>query len=136
MSKVEYISRETMKPLIEPYGLSEAVRVGQMLHIAGQTGLDEQHQLVEGGLKAQARQAFRNIKAIIELAGGQAENLVHLTWYLADGPEPRPFLEDATEVLAAKTEILPGIKPGSTAVRVKALLTPDLLIEIQAIAAL
>lgn len=136
MSKVEYVTREVMKPLIEPFGLSEAVRVGSMLYLAGQTGMDETHRIVEGGLKAQARQAFRNIKAVIELAGGGAENLVHLTWYLADGPAARSFMEDATEVLAAKEEVLPAIRPGSTAVRVKELLTPEILIEIQAICAL
>lgn len=136
MSKVEYITREAMQPLIEPFGLSEAVRVGQMLYLAGQTGMDETHQIVEGGLKAQAVQAFRNIKAVIALAGGDAENLVHLTWYLADRPDARSFMEDATEVLAAKEAVLPGVRPGSTAVRVKELLTPEILIEIQAICAL
>jgi 2-iminobutanoate/2-iminopropanoate deaminase len=136
MSKVQTISREAMKPLIEPYGLVEAVRAGGLLYIAGQTGLDETHQVVAGGLKAQAVQAFRNIKAIIELAGGQAENLVHLTWYLADGPAARAFMEDAVDVTAAREEVFPGLKTGSTAVRVKELLTPELLIEIQAVAAL
>jgi 2-iminobutanoate/2-iminopropanoate deaminase len=136
MSKVEYVTRDFMKPLIEPFGLSEAVRVGQMLYIAGQTGMDETHQIVAGGLKAQALQAFRNIKAVVEAAGGEVENLVQLTWYLADGPAARSFMEDAIEVTAAKEEVLPGIRPGSTAVRVKELLTPEILIEIQSICAL
>jgi enamine deaminase RidA (YjgF/YER057c/UK114 family) len=129
MATVEYVTRDFMKPLIEPYGLSEAVKsVGQMLFIAGQTGMNERHQIVEGGLKAQALQAFRNIKAIVELAGGSVENLVHLTWYLSDGPAARSFVEDATDIVLAKEEIMPGIKPGSTAVRVKELLTPEILI--------
>jgi 2-iminobutanoate/2-iminopropanoate deaminase len=136
MPKVEYVTRDFMKPLIEPFGLSEAVRVGQMLYIAGQTGMDETHQIVAGGLKAQALQAFRNIKAVVESAGGEVENLVQLTWYLADGPDARALMEDAIEVTAAKDEVLPGIRPGSTAVRVKELLTPEILIEIQSICAL
>jgi 2-iminobutanoate/2-iminopropanoate deaminase len=136
MSKVQTITREHMRPLIEPYGLAEAVRAGDLLFIAGQTGLDEQHQVVDGGLKAQATQAFRNIRAVIELAGGRPENLVHLTWYLADGPAARSFMEDALDVTAARDEVFPGVVAGSTAVRVKELLTPDLLVEIQAIAAL
>ena len=136
MSKVQLISREAMKPLIEPYGLVEAVRTGDLLYLAGQTGLDENHRVVAGGLKAQAVQAFRNIKAIVELAGGRAENLVHLTWYLADGPAARSFMEDAIDVTAAREEVFPGLRTGSTAVRVKELLTPELLIEIQAVAAL
>ena len=136
MEKVEHITREAMKPLLQPYGLSEGVRVGTMLYLAGQTGLDAQHQIVPGGLKAQAIQTFRNIKALVELAGGRVDNLVHLTWYLADRPLARSFLEDATDVIAAKDEEMPGVKPGSTAVRVKELLTPEILIEIQAVAAL
>jgi enamine deaminase RidA (YjgF/YER057c/UK114 family) len=136
MSKIQPISRAAMKPLIEPYGLAEAVRVGDLLYLAGQTGMNEQHQIVDGGLKAQAVQAFRNIKAIIELAGGDPANLVHLTWYLADGPAARSFMEDALDVTAAREEVFPGLVTGSTAVRVKELLTPELLIEIQAVAAL
>jgi len=136
MSKVQTISREAMKPLIEPYGLVEAVRAGDLLYLGGQTGIDESHQIVAGGLKAQAVQAFRNIKQVIEAAGGRAENLVHLTWYLADGPTARSFMEDAIEVTAAREEVFPGLKTASTAVRVKELLTPELLIEIQAVAAL
>jgi enamine deaminase RidA (YjgF/YER057c/UK114 family) len=136
MPKVEHITRDSMKPLLDPYGLSEAVKSGTMLTLGGQTGIGTDHQVVAGGLKAQAAQAFRNIREIVELAGGRAENLVHLTWYLVEGPKPRSFLEDAMDVMAAREEVMPGIKPGSTAVRVKALLTPEILIEIQAVAAL
>lgn len=135
MADVEAITRPAMQSLIGPYGLCEATRVGDLLYIAGQTGLDPgTHAVVEGGLRAQAVQAFKNIKAIIALAGGRPENLVHLTWYLADGP--RSFMEDAIDVTAARGEVLPGVVTGSTAVRVRALLTPELLIEIQAVAAL
>jgi 2-iminobutanoate/2-iminopropanoate deaminase len=136
VAKVEYITRDHMKPLLEPYGLSEAVRHGSTLTIAGQTGMNAQAQIVEGGLKAQALQAFRNIREIIELAGGSIENIVHLTWYLADAPSALSFVEEAIDVTMARAEILPGIAPGSTAVRVKALLTPEILIEIQTVVAL
>ena len=134
MAKVEYVTRTAMKALLEPYGLSEAVKHGSTLTLSGQTGIDAQHNLVEGGLKAQALQAFRNIREIVELAGGRAENLVHITWYLAGGE--RSFMEDALDVTAARNEVFPGLAPGSTAVRVKELLTPEILIEIQAVAAL
>jgi enamine deaminase RidA (YjgF/YER057c/UK114 family) len=135
MAKVEYVTREAMKPLLEPFGLCEAARGGGLLHLGGQVGMGPDHQIVDGGLAAQARQAFRNIKAVIEAAGGRAENLVHLTWYLVEGPDGRTFMEDAMEVTAARGEVLPGITPPSTAVRVGALLTPEILIEIQAVAA-
>ncbi|HWA29814.1 MAG TPA: RidA family protein [Rhizomicrobium sp.] len=134
MSRVEYVTRPHMKPLIEPYGLSEAVRHGALLTVAGQTGMNREHQIVAGGLKAQALQAFRNIAEIIACADGDPANLVHLTWYLA--PSNRSFMEDAIDVTAARMEVFPGIAPGSTAVRVKELLTSDILVEIQAVCAL
>jgi enamine deaminase RidA (YjgF/YER057c/UK114 family) len=134
MSKVEYVTRPHMRQLLEPFGLSEAVRHGQTLTLGGQTGINAEHQIVEGGLKAQALQAFRNIKEVVEFAGGDIANLVHLTWYLA--PSARGFMEDAIDVTMARNEVLLGIAPGSTAVRVNALLTPEILIEIQAVAAL
>ena len=132
-SMTEYLTRAHMKPLLEPFGLSEAARSGRTLWLGGQTGMDETHQIVAGGVKAQALQAFRNIKAVLELAGAGPENLVHLTWYLA--PSDRSFMEDALEVTAARNEVLPGVTPPSTAVRVTALLTPEILVEIQAVAA-
>jgi len=134
MTGVERITRTHMKPLIEPYGLCEATRHGDTLHIAGQTGMSHDHQIVGGGMRAQALQAFRNIREIIETAGGRAENLIGLTWYLADGS--RSFLEDAFDVTAARDEIFPGVIAGSTAVRVTSLLTPEILVEIQAVCAL
>jgi enamine deaminase RidA (YjgF/YER057c/UK114 family) len=136
MSKVECITREHMKPLLEPYGMSEAVRAGAMVHLAGQTGMDEHHRIAGGGLQPQALQAFRNIKAVIELAGGGVENLVSLTWFLADGPHARSMMEDCAAVMAAQQTVMPGVRPASTAVRVKELLTPEILVEIQAVAAL
>jgi 2-iminobutanoate/2-iminopropanoate deaminase len=133
VAKFERITRAHMKPLLEPYGLCEATRHGDTLTLGGQTGIDATHQVV-GDLKAQAAQAFRNIREVIEAAGGRAENLVHLTWYLAESG--RSFMEEAFEITAAREEALPGVVCPSTAVRVKALLTPDILIEIQAVAAL
>jgi enamine deaminase RidA (YjgF/YER057c/UK114 family) len=134
MSKVTHFTRNSMRPLLAPYGLVEAVRHGDTLTIAGQTGIGANHQIVEGGLKAQALQAFRNIREIIALAGGRVENIVHLTWYLA--ARERSFMEDALEITMARNEILPGVTAGSTAVRVKELLTPDILVEIQTVVAL
>jgi enamine deaminase RidA (YjgF/YER057c/UK114 family) len=134
MANTQTITREAMRPLIEPYGLAEAVRAGNMLYIAGQTGMDETHQIAAGGLKAQAAQAFRNIRAVLEAAGGAPESLVSMTWYVVESP--RSFMEDALEITAARAEVFPGLVTGQTAVRVKGLLAPEMLIEIQAVAAL
>jgi enamine deaminase RidA (YjgF/YER057c/UK114 family) len=134
MVTVERFTRPFMKPLLEPYGLCEATRHGDTLVLGGQTGMNSEHRVVEGELRAQAEQAFRNIREVVEFAGGNVENLVHLTWYLAESP--RSFMEDALDVTAARNDVLPGMVAPSTAVRVKALLLPEILIEIQAVVAL
>src|ERR1700733_3836430 len=113
----ERFTRAHMKPLIEPYGLCEAVRHGNTLHLSGQTGMDARHMIVEGGLKAQALQAFRNIEEVIACAGGRARDLIGLTWYLAESP--RGMMEDALDVTAAREEVFPGLVAASTAVRVR-----------------
>jgi len=131
---MERLTRPHMKALIEPYGLCEAVRHGATLTLAGQTGMDAGHRIVEGGLKAQASQAFCNIAEVLTLAGASSDNLVHLTWYVA--PTGKSFMEDALEITAARNEVFPNLVAGSTAVRVQELLTPEILIEIQVVAAL
>lgn len=133
---MEHLTRAEMKPLLEPYGLCEAVLKGRTLHISGQTGIGESHQVVAGGLRAQATQAFRNLKAVVELAGGTTADIVSLTWYLTEAADGRTFMEEAVEVMAAKEEVMPGVRPAMTAVRVAGLLTPDLRIEIQGVAQL
>lgn len=130
----ERFTRAHMKALIEPYGLCEAVRHGNTLYLGGQTGMDARHVIVDGGLKAQALQAFRNIEDVVDYAGGQASNLISLTWYLAESP--RSMMEDALDVTVAREEVFPGLIAASTALRVKALLTPEILIEVQAVCAL
>jgi enamine deaminase RidA (YjgF/YER057c/UK114 family) len=134
LSKVQTFTRAAMAPMIEPYGLAEATRVGDLLYIAGQTGMGPDGQVVGSGIRSQALHAFRSIREIIELAGGDPSDLVSLTWYLAESP--RDFMADAVDVTAAREEVFPGVRTGSTAVRVKALLTPELLVEISAVAAL
>src|SRR5690242_5912443 len=100
MPKIDRLTRDCMKPLMEPYGLCEAVRHGDTLTIGGTTGIDESQEVVTGGLKAQALQAFRNIKAILEAAGTTPDNLIHLTWYMAGAPTT--MLEDSFTVTAAR----------------------------------
>ncbi len=131
---VDHITREHMKPLLEPYGLSEATRHGGLLFLGGQTGMSPQFQIVDGGLKAQALQAFRNIREIVEFAGGSMgrPDAPHLVSH-RHGPQLHGGFAGGDGGAAGGAA---GIRPGATAVRVKELLTPEILIEIQAVAAL
>ena len=68
---------------IGPY--SQAIRAGNTVYCSGQIALDPASgQLVEGGIEAQARRAFSNLKAVAEAAGGSLAHCVKLTLFLTD----------------------------------------------------
>ena len=64
---------------------SEAVRVGQMLYLSGQIGIDPAtSKLAPGGIAAETRQTMENIKASLEKHGSSMAEVVKCTVYLAD----------------------------------------------------
>ncbi len=70
-------------PRIGPY--SQAVRVGDLVFTAGQPGIDPATGQVAGEtFEAQARQAFANLRAVLEDAGSRMERVVKVTCYVAD----------------------------------------------------
>ena len=68
---------------IGPY--SQAVRAGNTVYFSGQIPLDPATgAIVAGGIEAQARRAFDNLKAVAEEAGGSFDKIVRLGLYLTD----------------------------------------------------
>ncbi len=68
---------------IGPY--SQAIRTGNAVYLSGQIGLDPgSGQLVKGGIEAEARRVFENLKAVAEASGKGLGDVVKLTIYLAD----------------------------------------------------
>jgi reactive intermediate/imine deaminase len=64
---------------------SQAVRVGDTVYMSGQIPLDPASmQLVEGGIEAQVRRVFENLKAVAEAAGGSLAQAVKVNVYLTD----------------------------------------------------
>lgn len=63
---------------------SSAVRVGDMLFLAGQIGTDSTGTLVTGGIEAETRQTLENIKAALQRAGSSMDRVVKCTAMLAD----------------------------------------------------
>jgi 2-iminobutanoate/2-iminopropanoate deaminase len=107
-------------------GMSQAVRSGDFVFLAGQVAMNENAEIVgENDPRRQAEQCFRNIEVLAKLAGGSLADVVRLTCYLSD--------ESAYSAYSAiKTELFPERAPASTAVIVKALLDPRLLLEVEA----
>ena len=65
---------------------SSAVKVGNMLYLAGQLGTDK-GKLAEGGIGPETKQALTNIKIVLEANGSDMEHVVKCTVFLADMKE-------------------------------------------------
>ena len=110
-------------------GYSPAASGGGMLFVSGQVALDGAGDLVGAGdCGEQARQTFRNVGEVLESAGAGWDDVVKLTAFLVD-----PADYDA--YAAARLEVFPDGGPASSTVIVAALVRPEFLIEIEAVAA-
>ena len=110
---------------IGPY--SQAIQVGNMLFASGQLGIDPATgNFVEGAVKEQTAQAFKNVKAILTEAGLDISDVVKTTVFLADMGD----FGAMNEVYASQFE---GVFPARSAVAVKTL-PKNGLVEIEVIA--
>jgi 2-iminobutanoate/2-iminopropanoate deaminase len=111
---------------------SQAVRVetgdAVWIHVSGQIAIDREGTLVgPGDLRAQTRQVFENLKAILEANGATFGDAVKIGAYLTT-------LDDLAAMREVRSEYLTSEPPASTAVQVVALVVPDALIEIDLVA--
>ena len=98
---------------IGPY--SQAVRAGTTVFLSGQIPLDPgTGELVQGDIAAQARQAFANLRAVCEAAGGSLDGVVRLGLYLTD-------LGDFAAVNAVMAELFTAPYPARSTIEVSAL---------------
>lgn len=81
--QVQFLNSEEARGL--PF--SEAVRVGDMLYLSGQLGVDASRKLVPGGIGPETRQTLENIKATLERHGSSLDRVVKATVMLADMKE-------------------------------------------------
>ena len=67
---------------VGPY--NQAVAVGNLVYTAGQIPLDQQGNMVPGGVKEQTEQVIANLKAVLEAAGSSLDKAVKATVFLKD----------------------------------------------------
>jgi enamine deaminase RidA (YjgF/YER057c/UK114 family) len=128
---VEYLNTPGVP---EPQGFTHiSVASGdRVIHLAGQVGQDENGNVVEGGLAAQAERALLNLGRALEAAGASEHDLVKLTVYVV-GWEPSMFEELVSGLGAAQAQ-RPGPEVPVTLIGVHSLFQPDMLIEIEGVA--
>src|SRR5512142_791881 len=107
-------------------GYSRAVRVGNVIHVAGTTATDEHgHLLGIGDPYAQAVQALRNIAQALLRAGASLEDVVRTRTYVTD-------ITRWKELWKAHGEVFGAIRPAATMLQVSGLVDPTMLVEIEA----
>ena len=101
-----------------------------LIFLSGQLARDSNGSLVGAGdMAEQTRQCIRNMRTVLEAAGGTLDDIVALVVYTTD---MRAF----KEIVAAREEFFVAKLPTSTIVEVNHLADPGLMIEFQATAAL
>ena len=122
------IATPEAKPVAN-YKMATRLEGGRLLYISGQVAWDGNGDLVgKGDVRAQARQAFANLRGVLQAAGGDVQNLMKITTYITR-------IEDFPAVAEARSATFSGELPASTLIVVKALFHPDFLIEVEGVAA-
>lgn len=112
------------------FGYSRAVRVDRFVYVSGTTATDGTGGVVGvGDAYAQTVQALGNIRVALRAAGAGMEDVVRTRIYVTD-------LGEEAKVARAHREIFEEIRPAATIVEVRRLISPELLVEIEAEAVL
>ena len=123
------ITSAEAKPVAN-YKMATRMEGGRLLYIAGQVARDaEGNVLAPGDIRTQAREVFQNLRRVLQAAGGDLADLLKITTYLT-------HIEDLPAVVEVRTQFIPGELPASTLIVVSCLAQPDLLIEVEGMAAI
>jgi enamine deaminase RidA (YjgF/YER057c/UK114 family) len=107
-------------------GYSRAVRVGNLIYVAGTTATDANGQVVgRGDPHAQTLQALHNIEAALTQAGAGLQHVVRTRMYVTN-------IADWEAIRRAHGAFFRAIRPAATMVEVSRLIDPAMLVEIEA----
>ena len=126
------VKRSNPPTLSKPTGYTHIVEVSgptKLVYISGQIALDKDGQVVGAGdMKAQAEQVFKNLEAALTAAGAKFTDVVKMNTFITD-------MDKAAAVREVRARYFGDTTPASTLVQVVHLARPELMLEIEVIAA-